>query len=780
MPGFRRVSVIVVGCLLLAVMLMAGLSQSALAQSEAQAASGPPLNIALLVDSDQDRCYDRGYTAAIRRLAGLERDKINARGGIHGRPVELIILDGRRDAKQTIANVRSALETPHLLAMVGLTSSTRGKAVFSALGKEIGASGVPFISHISVSDIFQSHSNVYSTRPSQEAERVPAMAAFLAELGVGSVGFLGRSNAAYIDAIGDGLKESSIAGRLVADHRVPLESDDRRAPLDDAALDRAIADLKEKKAELLVLAVGTSRSERVIEKLKSRSYTPPMLLVGDLARLRQSAPLAYGNAIYQLDWDTVPEVDPDAVRSVVTKSNPDDWIFEGVKIPDASGWKDGSCPKDYVAEAFSPTNLRAVGLGSQFADMVNLIVDTSRRTPRRAPLDEMHAAVRDALGNTYAVGKGAFKGRFENWSFYPNTRVRAQTPFVIILPQGLGRTQLAPIQFVRTRSGKLRRVDTLYMDIDLIRAHSIDNNLKSFFADFYLSMRATDRIGLKDVAFTNAFIDPRTNGPHMSFEIVHPGGKSDAYPETMRIYRVSGRFRFNPDFSAYPFDAQQFSIDIQPKNGDKPFVVQPPPLSLRDKALAVDGWDVMSQYVSYLHDFVPIVDAFTHEPSIVPFYKTRFVWQMKRETTDYYLRVVVPLAFILIVAYLSIFIPQNHLEAIVTIQITALLSAVALYLSLPQIDSDTATVSDRIFVLDYLMVSLMIVISILRINVRVSKMGWLNALLTLFHIVLIPMIVLVSVGMILRALPFESITEFPLLETMHGWTTAALEKAGWN
>ena len=47
----------------------------------------------------------------------------------------------------------------------------------------------------------------------------------------------------------------------------------------------------------------------------------------------------------------------------------------------------------------------------------------------------------------------------------------------------------------------------------------------------------------------------------------------------------------------------------------------------------------------------------------------------------------VPLGFILFVAYLSIFIPRTHFEAIVTIQVTALLSAVALYLSLPKLDS---------------------------------------------------------------------------------------------
>ena len=129
-----------------------------------------------------------------------------------------------------------------------------------------------------------------------------------------------------------------------------------------------------------------------------------------------------------------------------------------------------------------------------------------------------------------------------------------------------------------------------------------------------------------------------------------------------------------------------------------------------------DGWDPQEHYVGYDEDFVPTVDAWTHRQSIVPFYKASFVWLMQRQTTDYFLRVVVPLAFILVVAYMSIFIPQTHFEAIVTIQVTALLSSVALYLALPKIDADSTTLSDRIFLFCYMAVSLMIVISILRVN----------------------------------------------------------------
>ncbi len=729
------------------------------AQDEALAATGPPVSLALLVNSDIQRCYDRGQVDALERLVGLRQERINARGGINGRPVDITILDSKRDTDQTIENMRTALEMPDLLAIVGLSSSTRGERVFDALGDQIRESGVPLISHMSVSDIFAGYPNVFSTRPSQEAERVPVMAEFAKEMGFGSVAFLGRDGPSYIRAIRDSLQDSRIADRLLADHLIGTTGSGWRARLDDRSLEAAITDMKAKQTGLVILAVGTSISDEVLQAFADADFTPAIMLVGNVSRVADAMSTPYQNAIYQLDWDDVPDVVRDPVRNFVTQSSPDDWLFEGAKLSDAPGWTDGTCDPDYEPDPFSEANLGAISYGARYADMVMLAAQAARTERRGAALDDMRKAVLRALGETYAAGRGAFKGQFENWSFFPDVRTRAQTPFVVILPHTLGRTQLAPIQFVRTRQGTLRRIDTLYVDVDMLRTYAIDNDRRSFHADFFLSLRASERVGFDDIKFTNAFIDPRTNGPHLTKEVIYGGGPTDAYPESMRIYRISGRFRFNPDFADYPFDTQQFSIDIQPRSGDTQFIVQPPPLSLRDSSLTVENWDVLEQYVSYTNDIVPVVDAFTHEPSIVPYYQSRFVWQMTRETTDYYIRVLVPLMFILIVAYLSIFIPQSNIEAIITLQVTALLAAVALYLSLPQVDSDTATVSDRIFVLDYMMVSLMIFISIMRMNVRARKWRWINRGLVATHTIMIPLLVAVSVGLILRAMPVETVSE---------------------
>ena len=60
-------------------------------------------------------------------------------------------------------------------------------------------------------------------------------------------------------------------------------------------------------------------------------------------------------------------------------------------------------------------------------------------------------------------------------------------------------------------------------------------------------------------------------------------------------------------------------------------------------------------------------------------------------------------------------------------------------------EADAATISDRIFVFDYMMVSFMIVISILRINRRIAKRKWLDGVLSFVHIVIIPIVVLLMI-----------------------------------
>lgn len=734
----RRVAAILMA--VVAVAVGASTPPSVEAADDAEAAQRPPLSVPVFVSSRDDLCYDNGQVAAIKRLAKQEQRRINRNGGVAGRRLQLMFLDDQRDEKTTAANMALALSDPQTLAMIGMSNSTRAKTAFDAAGKDLKKSGIPFISDISVGSLIADYPNVFTTRPSEDEERMPVIAEFVKQMKIARPAFIGLDSALASSNFGDALTKLLGTGVMAADHRLHTVGDDI---LDPGELASAVADLKSKNVDFLFLSVGSSRTKDVLKQLKNANLTPPVFITGRLASLDLDGDAAYPNDIYQLAWDGFPDVYSDRLRKLISESpNPDVWIFEGAKNNSAPGWKSGKCKprdEDVPLSVVGDDNMRALSVGTQYADMVGLIAEAARGKNAATSIPELRNLIVQRLQSAYALGRGTFQGQFDNWSFQPSSRAAARTPMILMLPRGLGHTQLAPVQFTHLRNNKMQRIDTLYADIDLIRTEHIDDNEKTFLADFYLSMNDRGGASIDQIEFANAYLEPGSNDRQITVRPIHDGGKSEAFPDHMKIYRISGKFLYEPQLLDYPFDTQRFSIDIQPKHGNAPFIVQPPPQNLRDRIVSVDGWVPKDQYVGYDEDFVRTVDAQTLEPSVVPFYKANFVWLMKRQTTDYFLRVVVPLGFILMIAYLSIFISTHHFEAIVTIQVTALLSAVALYLALPKLDANVETLSDRMFLFSYLMLSVIIAITIARVNKWVEPIGWLRKFLSLLHIVGVPL-----------------------------------------
>lgn len=703
------------------------------AQADAGVAAQSP-SIAIFVSSPRNQCYDNGIATAIEQLTKAEQKRINASGGILRRTLDLQFLDDKQDDARALANMRQALANPNTIAMIGLSQTARAKAVFDAVGSDIGASGIPFLSDISINSIFEKQGNVFTMRPSQDDERLPVMEAFIKARAIKRPAFVGLKDQLFSSSLGDGLKSSELLG-LVADHRLAQKPD-------PAALAAVVADLKQKDADLVILAVGGARTAEILAAFADAGMTPPLFVTGRIESIVERSGREYPGDIFQLAWDNLPDIFSDRLRERIVRNGLDRWIFEGAKVPEAPGWKTGECKARPAAvpDVLDSRNMLAIGRGTQYADMVALAAEALKSADPGASTAGLRAHLLKQLNTTYAAGRGAFRGSFENWSFRPGARAADRTPFLVMRPSGLGGSQLAPLQFVRLRTDTLRKIDTLYLDVDLIRTYRVDDNDKSFFADFYLSMRGNNA-SISQVEFANGFVDPKTNDRQITVRTLHEAGPSEVYPPEMNIYLVSGKFSFEPRLANYPFDTQRFAINIQPKSSEAPFIIQPPPHSLRDKVADTDGWIPRDQYVGYDEDFVPTIDAWTYRQSIVPFYRASYVWLMQRQTADYYLRVVAPLAFIMAVAYMSIFIPLVHFEAIVTIQVTALLSAVALYLALPKLEGgDGTTISDRVFLFAYCAVSLMIAVSVLRVSRPVAQSRWVAKSLGLVHIVLIPLL----------------------------------------
>ena len=720
----------------------------------------PPLKITVMVGPRNDFCYS-DHIDAIEKLARSERDRINKSGGIGGRPVEVQIRDDEGDPRRTVTNVSDALADPNTIALIGLQSSDRAGQVFKQLGPRLAESGIPWISSISVTSLFAGYPNVFTMQGSQEEESIPVIAEFVKEKGFTRPAFIGFKGSSYTEAMMKGLEGARGFPGFAEKRLLALPGADAKArmtaPVDPAEIASSVEEIKWKNPDFIFLSVGGWRVPAFLKEMERAGINVPVFISGRLEDIFSDGSVSYGGDAYQIARDELPNLYNNRLRERLFRERPEDWVFNGARNPHAFERAENGCEERHAKaqlELLSRSNLRAIGLGLEFRDMIAMIAQIAGSQKRALSPDDIgniRKAVVKGISANFAAGKGVFKGALEDWSFRPASRTAVRTPFILSRPKGLNKQQLAPVQYVPLHDEKFRRIPTVYLEVDMTRLYRVDDTEKSFAADFYLSMSDENSPSLDQIEFANAVLDHKTGARQVTIRPLHEGGQSDTYPAHMKIYQVSGKFMLDPVYRNYPFDAQRFAIDLRPKQGEFPFIVQPMHKELRDKVFEIEGWDTKDSFVSYDRESISVFDTKKLEPYVVPFYKNSFVWVAKRNASDFYLRVVVPLLFIAIAAYFSIFIPLAHFESIVTIQVTALLSAVALYITTPKVDSDVSTISDKMFLFNYWIFSLMIAISILRINKFVGQRLHLKHVLGGVHVFGIPFVLLLMFFYVLGA-----------------------------
>lgn len=724
------------------------------AEADPAEAAAKSHTIAVFLTSRDDGCFVTARAQAIQYFIDRRLTEINASAEFRGHRFHAVYYNNMGRDDLSVTQMREALQEPGLVGMVGPSGANRAKQVFDELGKEIAASNVPVFSAITVNTVFGKFPNVFTMRASQDDERLPVLARFLADRKFLKPALVGSSDSITSASFATGLAAQVGAPPLAGTHLIEI----KKQRFEPGRVSQIAETLREQANDVILVALpGDARIQFLTEAKAAGVDVPVVFLAGDEKTLSDKVAQAYPSDLFLLTWDFMPDISRNRMREAMALSPNDAWIFNDTPNGAAPGWQTGKCTADgadAVADnALDSGNLTNLTRAMQYADMAGLIAELVK-TEASDDSDEVQKQARlERLKSDYAAGVGVYRGAFENWSFRPQSRSASRLPAILYRPRGTTQVQLAPSQFARGRADQLITIHTLYMDIDLVRIFRVDDGEKSFFAEFYMASRSDAPVVASDIEFANAFVDATRSGSQVTITPISDGKPGGAYPEGLNIVKVTGKFMMSPNLSSYPFDTQLFTIELRPRSGNNAFLVQPPPERLRNRQSDTDGWITLSQYVAFDEDIIPIIDARNGERSVVPFYTANFSWILKRETTDYFLRVVVPLIFILVVAYLSIFIPREHFEAIVTIQVTALLSAVALYLSIPQVGSDDATVSDRIFLFDYLAVSLMIIISIMRVNGNVRSHNAIDRALMALHITGIP---LLCAAMALYVLSMES------------------------
>lgn len=678
--------------LLLAVLVAAMLIP--FAEAQAPAAGARPLRVAVLISTDKPQATGPEEVHAIRDFVTRRVDAINDAGGVRGRRLEALFLDDQTEVERTRANVEKALADPDLAAMIGIWNSTRGAAVIGA----IGASRVPFISEMSVDSLFSDYPNIYTLTRSVADEHEVFQA-------------FARDNFKRLSMVADAddLYSRAYIAQLMADGNVGLAGPPIwiKGNIDDQvpAIDRLIAGIVDGGADAIFLSIGSKRGAAFLGRLNRTGLRLPVFVgLGSTSGILADpggGGRDYQGPIYEIAEGGISNLNNERLEQFMRR-------------PDVAG--SGRKYSDYAA-----------GYGARYADLIALLADAAAESPSTET-----AAVRRSIAARLASlreGKRVWRGWAQDWSF---TRVRASAERSLIIwrPPGETRTLLAPTQFVRS-GGVMTPVPVLNVHLDMTRIHGADSGAKSFEAEFFITLKSVNDVPISAIEFTNAARGPG-GAPLISIREVHADRGAGLVESAARVYKVSGRFTFEPDLAKYPFDQQIFSISFQPTSTSTAFLLQPPSEELRQQAFAVDGWRIESHYVGSNDRIIRSIGGRQNEERVIPYYNFNYTWVMRRQVVDYVLRVIVPLSFIMIVAYIANFIPRSEFESIIAIQVTALLSAIALYLALSQPQADGATLSDVIFVVVYATISTMIALSVLEVNPTLSAsarfMRWVHVM----------------------------------------------------
>ena len=626
--------------------------------------------IAIFHDSTSQTPED---LAIMKLVIGKKVAEINEKGGIAGRNIRIKYLDDKGNPDSTLKVVKESISDKTLIAYLGCWGSSNAIAV----AKLISDHKIPYIGGYSVTSIAKPYPNMFTYEIGVDQFAFSTYNLLSAK--AKRVAFIGNTEDVFSNELIHKIKALNRENHgfdLVVEKWYPRDHKFSQQELDQ------IAKTLKGNADFLFLSVNAKHSDIILEQLWQHNLKLPVFSgFIDIPIIDSSIPGFKQAEIYDISVFGIPSALN--MRLQVLKDRYKTELKESIKL-------------DFQ-----------LGFAALIADAVGLV---NAAAPPTSTEKNIREEITKGL-HRYVNGDKLYRGKLLDW-YFNEDRILATEAVLGWKPANLEKPILAPYQFLRSDTG-LTKTQVLYTNIDLIRIDRISDEEGSFNARFYLEINSKKNISIEKLDFANAARNEINQEPLLDIKLLRADSANGNDEIFNYLYKVSGKFYYSRNLKNYPFDRQQFTITLQTNSAYEPFLIQPPALYQRDTSFTSPGWEYVSNYVGYNHDIIYTAKNFISKPTHIPFYKFNYTYVLKRAQVDFFLKVLTPLLAILIITYFSVFIPFNEFEALCAIQVTALLSAIALYFSTYKPEMQNATTSDKIFIFTYIMITTLIGTSIL-------------------------------------------------------------------
>ncbi len=640
-----------------------------------------------------------GYKFIIAR----KLEKINNSGGINGRKIETIYLDDNQNDDTLYSLVQQTSRNPDLIGYIGCRGLSRAIKIAPLItGKRI-----PLLGLYAFTDSLQANPTMYTFSIGMNEARHVLLELFKDK--ATKIGFIGESGNMMSEAMQHLLQEMVAAtpelkitvNRLF---KQPLDFSD--------VTQKQFADSLKTETDFLVFIAGPQSSNAVLGFLKQNKISIPAFISwADILQLDDKNPAFLGLELFGINTFSIPGAQNTRLQEELMQYN-----------------------KDFKLRPNSTYQLSQAG---RLADELGLIQEAAnlKLLPEAAGIREkINAGLRE-----YVNGKRIYRGWLSDWHFTPEHAYGGQT-LLAWKPKNAAYQVLSATQYIRTEK-TLFPAPVFYTSLNMIQIDQINEEEETFFASFYLELNALKAFDLAQIDFANAVRNEIDHKPLIEAKLIRSEMDSLKHKFHHRLYKISGRFYFEPNLKNYPLDEQKFFIILQAANAWQPFLAQPSIREKQDSVFESKGWVYKDQFVGYDQDIIVSPNAFGQTRKNIPHYKFTYAYILKRSHIDFFLKTLVPLLAILVAAYFSVYIPAREFEALAGIQVTALLSSIALYFATYKPQMPYATISDKIFIFTYIMVTSLIGTSIF-IYIFYRKQNAFTAIMKFYQRILFPVLII--------------------------------------
>ena len=604
----------------------------------------------------------------------LAIDEVNAKGGVNGRPIELVLFDDASNPAVARANAQTIADSPCVAVLGHFLSSTS-----LAAAPAYKDARIPALTGSAAADDLTSGNEYYFRALTPISTQARSIAEHLRAVMKEPKVRLVHTRDAYGESFVSGF---AAAYPLVQWRVFGLDVASGQIGSMDEALDAAA---QEPGPGVIVIGAAADFVADIVKALRRRGIKGTIIASQGAAR-----------ESYLQNFVNEPEEKAHPGFFSENLYAASSLIFDSAGVAAqafAADYKTkvGTSPSWVAGGAYDVARLMIEAL--KRADVKNRsdskIADRDRVRVALGAIDSPKSAVAGLTGRLYfntnrdiprPIRLGFFRyGRFVT---APLQLVRIDQPNGIDLA---AEREKGHVVTFRDRHYWIQRV--VYTGIDIIRVNRIDVKQNSFNVDFYLWMRfAGDDEAQTHVEFP-ALLDRGAFDPARPMQAGQEDGLS------YRLYRISGDFKARLDLHDYPFDTQQLRLHFQNTEQRRElvtYVIDRFGLRLADdgSSRAEDGaysglqlWRFLG--LNYFVESLSSGSTLGKASLFGAEARTEFAGfdaaiMLRRSSAIYMLKNLLPLCLLVLVVFATLFFPETLFRERVTIPVTSILASAVL------------------------------------------------------------------------------------------------------